>query len=1038
MFSRLSLILIGAAYIYYQVNALEVYIAELEVENNITMETQTILSLLNISVEVNGSSVMISEIELVSECFLIGDTTSCNCSVGYSWSNEVCYNSSCCTETTCTQNMSHIEPLCVAKVQGLVNITAPEDSVRYKSSPTLNCTFEGEAHSTGWKLIRENKHLDLTVGSVVTLKDCGSSCIAITLKEVTSSGSGTYECGFTFGSVTHTAKAELKVSLLPEVITMKIDPPVTDCSVSGNKDVTVTATIKNSTESYNVSWQPPGGESRGPDPAHGDILVYSVKHVPAASHSAPLPRTHPRCLALCPAASRSPPLPRTLPRCLALCPAASHSAPLPRTLPRCLALCPAASHSAPHSPPLPRTLPRFLALCPALTPPALHSASHSAPHSPPLPHAAPADRHTASPAEVREERERWRCSSRPGSRPEFGSGTASHDPFVSSEKICPKEGIWPKTPKGGRVINQCDDGKTGYKSRTCGDDGEWQMEFSSCISEELNKVINLAEVFKTGIGATQEAALGIFQALKTTTSSNSSNDTAGISASISIMKVMATGSESITLKEEVLNDFLKAASNLLANDWTGVNKSVTNDMSSQYIIGVESLVKNIQVNNTLNISNPNLDFKVSKGDCNISVFNVTVKLNETGGQFKTVGVRNLMDKLDNSFKPKSTSQPDFILIVTKNGSSSTEITMDFPIKQQNDTELYCVFWDTINGSWSDTGCRLDKNHSDSNHTLCKCNHLTPFSVLVSKYDTTKVKDKSYSILDTITYVGLAVSICSLVILLIIEALVWSVVVKTDLSYFRHTALVNIAVFLLLADCSFLASMSPENLSADWCLILTICKHLFYLAMFSWMLCMSVMLIHRLIFVFSPLRKQVFMFLSSIVGYGCPVLIVGFSYVYCKYNEKDYYNKDTCWLIFDGPLEGSLFAFLLPVGTVIFTNLFSMAVVIFTLLKSSAPDGNKLDEKETFKSIIKVVVFLTPVFGVTWGIGFFLQMFDKDDEAYLFLEYSFNILNSFQGFFVMLTGVFAEPKVRQELLKRMDKGKYDTMKNLTSASNTKER
>ncbi|CAB1441521.1 unnamed protein product [Pleuronectes platessa] len=133
MFSRVSLILIGAAYIYYQVNALDCGIAELDLENNITMETQTILSGLNMSVSIQvvqavSVNVMISEIELVSECFLIGDTTSCNCSVGYSWSNEVCYNSSCCTETTCTQNVAHIEPLCVAKVQvsiyGTVTLTS--------------------------------------------------------------------------------------------------------------------------------------------------------------------------------------------------------------------------------------------------------------------------------------------------------------------------------------------------------------------------------------------------------------------------------------------------------------------------------------------------------------------------------------------------------------------------------------------------------------------------------------------------------------------------------------------------------------------------------------------------------------------------------------------------------------------------------------------------------------------------------------------------------------------------------------------------
>ncbi|XP_034436688.1 adhesion G protein-coupled receptor F4-like [Hippoglossus hippoglossus] len=911
------------------------------------MESQIILSLLKKSVQVNGSSdnVAITEIKLVSECFLIGDTTSCNCSGEYSWSNEVCYSSSCCTETTCTQNVSHIKPLCIAKVQvyingsvtltsapwdanktakletafrsrlngyeslnitgysnkiadfeaavsiklktfvlqklltdlddiltakvlvdtvGMVNITAPEDRVCYKSSPSLECRLEEATTSTGWKLIKEHKHLELEDGSMVTLnRSCfdgkNKSCIAVTLNKVTSAGSGTYQCRFTFGSVTHTAKAQLNVSLLPEVITMTIDPPVADCSVKTNVKVTVTAKIQNTTESYKVSWELNGSHLffvACPE----DTLVYSVKS-------------------------------------------------------------------------------NFL--CEKMT------------------------------------EAKWKVIFQ---NQKGQMKNESVDILVISEngKYCPEtDGIWPKTPNGGTVINQtCENGKTGYKSRTCNDDSTWQPVFSFCISQKLQKVQTAAEMI-------------LFQ------------------------------------------DFLYAASNLLKNNWTDVNSSIRQDMSSQYLEGVEDLVKNIQVNNTLNISRENLDLKVSRSDCNISVFNVTVKLYNNPGKFKTVGVRNLLNKFDNRFQQKSTALHNLIIITTiENSSFPTEITMDFPIKQLNHTQPHCVFWDTNKTDWSETGCKVQP--SDANHTRCNCTHLTSFAVLMSKTDTSDVN------LDTITYVGLAVSICSLLIFLIIEALVWSVVVKTNLSYFRHTALVNIAVFLLLADCSFLGSISPEKLSPLLCLILTICKHVFYLATFSWMLCMSVMLIHRLIFVFSPLRKKVFMFLSSIVGYACPVLIVALSYVYCKYNKKRYYEEKTCWLVFEGSLEGSIYAFLLPVGTVIFTNLFSMAVVIFTLLKSSAPDSSRSDEKETAKSIIKVVVFLTPVFGVTWGIGFLLLIFEQDHDVRPFLNYSFTILNSFQGFFVMLTGVFAEPKVRQELLKRMDKGKYDTMKNSTSASNTKER
>lgn len=410
-------------------------------------------------------------------------------------------------------------------------------------------------------------------------------------------------------------------------------------------------------------------------------------------------------------------------------------------------------------------------------------------------------------------------------------------------------------------------------------------------------------------------------------------------------------------------------------------------MSSSYLQSVENLAKNIHVNKSNGFNSQNLELKFCHGsDCNVSVFGIDVNLNKTSGILKTVAVKNLMDKLRNNFG--QTVPTSLVISATLEGNkdSSLGIKLDFPKNKLHSNKPFCVFWNTTERDWSDAGCIVKT--SDQHHTLCECNHLTSFSVLMAKTDI------STEVLDVITYVGLSVSICSLLIFLTIEFLVWSAVVKTSLSHFRHTALVNIATFRLLADCSFLASSSPEILSSNSCLVLTICKHLFYLAMFSWMLCMSVMLVHQLIFVFSQLRKRVFMFLSSIVGYVCPILIVGCSYVYSKYTNKPYYNPKTCWLVFEKLLEGSMHAFLLPVGTITLTNIFSMMVVIVTLMKTSVPDSSKADDKETAKSILKVVVFLTPVFGITWIIGFG-QLILEDSTLLTVASYLFTILNSFQ-------------------------------------------
>ncbi|XP_033504313.2 adhesion G protein-coupled receptor F4 [Epinephelus lanceolatus] len=1003
------LFLIGAVHICLQVIAAEnVYIAELMVESNVTLEAQTLLSAWNkTDLQVNQTiTVTVSTPELVAECRIVGDESTCNCSTGYIWSNEVCYNYNCCRETSCTQNVSHITPLCVAKVkvritgsvtkgtwdssiegkleaefgrlngfeflnvtelrsgntvanfeaavsiklktsklqetvknletklkaavqvetEGMVTIESPESAVCYESEPELKCTLEEKTDSSGWNMSRQDSRFELSEGSVVKLNHTcttkeNMSCVAVKLQKVTGIWAGLYECGFTKGSVRHTAKTELKVALLPDEITMMINPLTTDCSTEQNlaRNIMANATILKSNETYKVLWTYMNKtQSISNIMTVGDNLVYTVN-------------VSVNCIS----------------------PKQSVDITFKNT------------------------------------------------------------------------------------KNQEKSASVDIPVIYDSDKICSDENPWPKTPAGATVtIQTCTEDRVGKKSRTCGQNSVWQSVISNCVSKELNKVLNSADNFAKGLGATQKEAKNIFEGLKNSSTLKSDSDLmADLSASINVLNVMASASEKFALQEDVLPDFVNAASNMLNANWRNISKSTVQQMSANYLQSVEGLVKNIKVNKTNELKSDNLDLQFCPGnDCNVSVFDVNVSLNKTNGIMKTVAVKNLMEKLNNNFAKTEAISLLLSATLEDNNDSSLRIELEFP-NQHNDRKPRCVFWNNTEHEWSVAGCFFT-NGTDVNHTVCVCNHLTSFSVLMAKGDV------STDVLDIITNVGLGVSICSLLIFLIIESLVWSAVVKTNLSHFRHTAIVNISIFRLLADCSFLASSNPEKISDTWCLVLTVCKHLFYLAMFSWMMCLSVMLVHQLIFVFSPLRKRVFMFFSSIVGYVCPILIVGSSYVYCKYTDKPYYTKEKgCWLVYEKLLEGSIHAFLLPVGTVILTNLFSMVVVIFTLMKSSAPEGSKTDDKETVKSILKVVVFLTPVFGVTWIIGFAQLLLDDTNSMYEVVLYSFTILNSFQGLFILITGCFAEQKVREEVIKLImakSRGKSESMKNLTATTYTKEK
>lgn len=413
---------------------------------------------------------------------------------------------------------------------------------------------------------------------------------------------------------------------------------------------------------------------------------------------------------------------------------------------------------------------------------------------------------------------------------------------------------------------------------------------------------------------------------------------------------------------------------------------------------------NMKVNQSDGHNSSNIEFQVCRDDdtCNRTVFGVNMALSSTAQQSKVLALKGLAERLPNSIRindnDKSTENIGIVVSATLENASdhSANITLTFPFNKTTAPQSYkifCVFWHTNNSEWSDEGC-VQREEGDS--IICECNHLTSFSSLMAK------EPVDLPFLNEITYIGLGISICSLIVFLFIECLVWSAIVKSNLARFRHTSLVNIAVCLLVADCSFLASAFPDQIGKLTCLLLVLAKHYFFTAMFFWMLCLSLMLLHQLIFVFSPLRKRVFMILSFTLGYGGPTMAVGVSYVYYdKVSDSSYHNPDTCWLWYKGPMEGSLHAFLFPVGVITLMNLVSMVVVIMTLLRPKVSEG-KADDKETAKSILKAIIFLTPIFGGTWILGFFSFSMQRSTLKTL-LDYAFTIVNSLQvGFTLCLS------------------------------------
>ena len=197
---------------------------------------------------------------------------------------------------------------------------------------------------------------------------------------------------------------------------------------------------------------------------------------------------------------------------------------------------------------------------------------------------------------------------------------------------------------------------------------------------------------------------------------------------------------------------------------------------------------------------------------------------------------------------------------------------------------------------------------------------------------------------------------------------------------------------LMADIWFIvgAAVSNENGAAVGpCTAATFFAHFFYLAMFFWMLISALLLLYRIVWVFSHISRLAMMLIGFFIGYGCP-LIIAVATVASTAGGDGYINSNnTCWL--NWTETKALLAFVIPVLVIVVINLCVMIVVLSKMLKRGVGDTVQNDEKHNLKVIAKCVAVLTPLFGLTWGFGIGI-LIEPDSFG---LHVVFALLNSFQ-------------------------------------------
>ncbi|XP_063759139.1 adhesion G protein-coupled receptor E1 isoform X2 [Eleginops maclovinus] len=307
------------------------------------------------------------------------------------------------------------------------------------------------------------------------------------------------------------------------------------------------------------------------------------------------------------------------------------------------------------------------------------------------------------------------------------------------------------------------------------------------------------------------------------------------------------------------------------------------------------------------------------------------------------------------------------------------------LKQSNETNHTCVFWDSLKegGSWSARGCSVVE--SKPKYTVCSCNHLSSFAVLMALHE---IEDKFE--LQLITWVGLSLSLICLIICILTFSLIRSI--KSP----RTTIHLHLCISLFIATLIFLAGISRTE-NRVGCAVVAGLLHFFFLAAFCWMCLEGIQLFRMVVLVFNTNFKTLYMMAG---GYGVPAVVVTVS---ALANAKGYGTKRHCWLSLD-----LIWSFFGPVCVIITVNIFFFLITVWKLAQKFSSLNPDLDNLQKVKAFIITAVAQLTLLGIIWIFGCF-----QFEGGPIIITYLFTIFSSFQGVMLFVMHCLLSKQVREE-------------------------
>ncbi|XP_051501108.1 adhesion G-protein coupled receptor G6 isoform X2 [Myxocyprinus asiaticus] len=361
------------------------------------------------------------------------------------------------------------------------------------------------------------------------------------------------------------------------------------------------------------------------------------------------------------------------------------------------------------------------------------------------------------------------------------------------------------------------------------------------------------------------------------------------------------------------------------------------------------------------------------------------------------------------------------------------------LEYQRDPKPVCVFWDfnlrNGTGGWSSEGCEVSLE-SNSNRTVCLCNHLTHFGILMDiSGAAAQIDEKNNRVLTFISYIG-----CGISAIFSAATLLTYIAFEKLRRDYPSKILMNLSTSLLFLNMVFLldgwlASYEMEGL----CVTVAVFLHFFLLTSFTWMGLESIHMYIALVKVFNTyIRRYILKF--CIVGWGVPAAIVGIVLAVGKNSYgKHYYGKgengkgtsEFCWI------HSPVVFYVTCVGYFSMIFLMNVAMFIVVMIQICGRNGKRSNRtlREEILRNLRSVVSLTFLLGMTWGFAFFAW-----GPVNLAFMYLFSIFNSLQGLFIFVFHCALKENVQKQWRRYLCCGKFRLADNSdwskTATNNTK--